>query len=178
MRHEIAFGMAAALAAGAVCTSGASRAQDPGGVTAAVEIVGPFYACGPQPVEVPRIRPRFRPRYDGPRYDEQGSGDAARRFDPRYDNESRRYRGYTQRGEAYGGYRYRDHRFDRAYGDRRYAYRGYASRGYDRNAKAYRYRIARPPQLALRDQYAGRIITPQWNGRWRDLGPVDQLTPY
>ena len=172
MRWQIAVGSLVLFG----CLAGPERswAEEVDHGLAVVEVAAPFYAYGPEVAEAPRIRPRFIPRspsqYQGqPNYGWRGY--SPRLPEQRYGSQSApgRYRSFAQRGQAYGGYGYRVYRPYGAYANRRYPNRSDQVGRFGRDQSRY---DGAPPRRSSRDRYASRIITPGWNGRWRDLGPV------
>ncbi len=171
MRWQLIMGIAVAVVA-----AGSARSQSMGQIAAPVEVAAPLYAYGPDVVEPPKIRPRYNGRY----YDQgrtHSRYDNRRYGDPSFFN-SRQYRGYAGRGEAYSGNGYRGYRSNRGYNGWPNSYRRYSVPNYDRGLPQYRYRAQRPSRSADQEQFAARVITPQLRGRWRDLGPVYQSRSY
>ncbi len=177
MRWQIAVGSLIVFG----CLVGADRswADEIDGAAVVVEAAAPFYAYGPEAAEAPRIRPRYVPR-SVPRYEGQRNyvwrGYRSRSPERSYgaQGEAGRYRSFAQRGQPYGGYGYRAYRPYGAYANRRYSNRGDQAGRFGGDQSRYD-RV--PQRRSSRDQYTSRIITPGWNGRWRDLGPVGNAPP-
>ena len=172
MRWQIVVGSLVLLG----CLGGAERswAEDVDHSAAVVEAAAPFYAYGPEAAEAPRIRPRFIPRSRSQYQDQRNYSwrdYGARLPEQRYgaQNAPGRYRSFAQRGQAYSGYGYRGYRPYDTYAFRRYPNQSDQVGRFGRDQSRY---DGAPPRRSSRDQYASRIITPGWNGRWRDLGPI------
>ena len=163
------------------CLVGAERssAEEIDQGAAVVEVAAPLYAYGPEATEARRIRPRFVPR-SVPQYYGQRNygwrGYRSRSLEQSYGvpGAPGRYRSFAQRGQAYGRYGYRAYRPYGAYANRRYSNRSDQAGRFGHNQPRYE---GVPQRRSSRDQYASRIITPGWNGRWRDLGPVGRVVP-
>jgi hypothetical protein len=152
-----------AIAALIVVKASSARSQEAVQDLATVEVAAPIYAYGPEAAEQPNIRPRYDRRY-GDRRPPYRQFALPRSGRPQY-GERQRYRS----GQAYGGNRYDGYQSNRRYGAWSGRRQLYAGRGFDRSPP---YNSYRPRRNTDEGQYAGRMITPQFRGQWRDLGPI------